>query len=99
MVNLNPSLSIIILNVNGQNILIKSDRKRLVQVGRVEEHVLIFFCQNTEISTSCWTTTDTNTLEPTKKWKVNKVTRKTKIQLYAAFNNSSKNKPKNLKIF
>ena len=31
MVNLNPSLSIIILNVNGQNILIKSDRKRLVE--------------------------------------------------------------------
>ena len=53
MVNLNPSLSIIILNVNGQNILIKSDRKRLVQVGRVEECALIFSCQNTEISASC----------------------------------------------
>ena len=53
MVNLNPSLSTIILNVNGQNILIKSERKRLVQDGRVEECVLVFSCQNTEISTNC----------------------------------------------
>ena len=69
MVNLNPFLSIIILNVNGQNIFIKSERKRLVQDGRVEERALVFSFQNTEISTNCWTTTDMNTLEPTKKRK------------------------------
>ena len=38
----------------------------LVQDGRVEEHALISSCESTEITTSCCTTIDRRTLEPTK---------------------------------
>ena len=35
--------------------------------GRLEGHELIFFCKDTKIATSCWTTINRRMLEPTKK--------------------------------
>ena len=39
----------------------------LFRYGRVEGRSLIFFCKNTKLATSCWTTIDRKMLEPTKK--------------------------------
>ena len=38
-----------------------------LQDGRVKGHVLIFSCENTKLTTSCWTTINMKMLEPTKK--------------------------------
>ena len=38
-----------------------------VQDGRVERRVLISYCNSTKITTSCWTTIERKTLEPTRK--------------------------------
>ena len=37
------------------------------QHGRVEGHALIFSCENSTITTRCWTTIDRRMLDPTKK--------------------------------
>ena len=39
----------------------------LSQGGGVEGHVLIFSCENSKITTHCWTTIDRRMLDPTKK--------------------------------
>ena len=38
-----------------------------LQDGRIEGRVLNFFCENSKIATSCWTTINRRMLDPTKK--------------------------------